>query len=133
MHAFVSSLMIAVIGVQAVFGCCWHHAHFHLQCARPTALAAGTGHCCKHHHGGDSKPAKPCEGKADCQGVASYLLPQKVRIDALQSIAPLDLVAVESGLGIAPAAIACFRNYSGEFTAGLPPLRLHLLHQSLLN
>ena len=107
MHAFVSSLMIAAIGVQAVFGCCWHHAHFHLQCDQSTVHTAGPGHCCKHHHGDDGRPAKPCDGKTDCQGAASYVASQKVRIEGLQQIAPFDIAcaaAIRDGSGR-----ACFR------------------------
>src|SRR5262245_41696979 len=91
MHAAVSSLMIAVIAIQTVFGCCWHHAHLHIQCAQASLLATLATErvtCCKHHHHqDDSKPARPCEDRTACQGTAGYVLPQKVRLDHSHGIA----------------------------------------------
>ena len=86
--------------------------------------------CCKHRHESESKlPQKPCKGHGECQGICTYLVPQKVQIDSPQAFAPFDLVAIVADTQIASAArweLACCQI---EIE---PPLRLHLLHQTLL-
>lgn len=132
MHAILSSLMAALLFVYAAFGCCWHHAPS-TRCYEGLAQASQPVKCCKHHHDSDNKlPQNPCKSHGECQGVCTYIVPQKVQIDSAHVLAPLDLVASVSVLTdaqIAPAA----RWELARFQVDLePPLRLHLLHQSLL-
>src|SRR5262245_26482536 len=106
MHSILSSLTAAALFIHTVFGCCWHHAHAAVQVEVPAAVVKHA--CCKHHqHDHDSKqPAKPEKCCDDCEGACSYVLPQKVQIDAPTSIASFDLVAITPQL--ADAQIVAF-------------------------
>jgi hypothetical protein len=133
MQTFVASLMSAVLAIQAVFGCCWHHAHFHLHCQRSLAQAAAPAKCCHHHHASESKPVEPpCQGHDDCQGSSDYLVPQKVQLDATETVAVFDMPAIVSLLSATPGAAQFSYEYAGSRSTIELPLRLHLLHQTLL-
>lgn len=133
MHAVFTSLMAGLLFIHTVFGCCWHHAHSYGECQHALAEASQPVKCCKHDHESESKlPQKPCKGHAECQGVCTYLVPQKVQIDFPQVIAPFDLVAIPSVLTDAQIAAAARWELACCHTEIEPPLRLHLLHQTLL-
>lgn len=133
MHAILSSLTAAVLFIHTVFGCCWHHAHAGLQ--NTGSVAVSEHACCKHHqHDGDSKqPTKPVKCCIECEGTCSYVLPDKVQIEAPRSIASFDLVATLPQLADAQIASATWSHVGDSPHGALPPLRLHLLHQLLLN
>jgi len=130
MQAFVASLTAAVLFIHTVFGCCWHHAH---QCEHGSTVSQ-PAKCCHHHqHDSDTKqPEKPCQGDIECQGTCSYVVPQKVQVQAPQWIS-IDLLAVLPSLAnqqIDSAAACEARLWLPVLT---PRLRTHLLHQVLLN
>ncbi len=128
MQAFVASLTAFVLFIHTAVGCCWHHAH----CSMPSVSMAA--HCCHHHHHGDQnrQSENPCRDKVNCEGTCSYILPQKVKIEAPQWVA-IDWLAVLPSL----ADCQIGARPSCEALASLPhpvlPLRTHLWHQVLLN
>jgi hypothetical protein len=130
MREFVSSLTAAVLFIHTVFGCCWHHAH---GCEHETDAASTQGlPCCDHQHDGDrSHDHQPCS--VHCTGGCNFVLPSKVRVAAPQWIA-LDAFAMSH---VSPWNLALLPQVRAEWHRPLvafpPPLRLHLLHQLLLN
>jgi len=133
MHAFLSSSMAVVLLIHAAFGCCWHHAHYCVPHQASIAVAEPTG-CCQHRHHGDSEQREqPCGCKVECHGTCAYVLPQKVKIDAPQAVAFIDLVATLPLLADAQTLSASWCSIGDGPLAAAPPLRLHLLHQLLLN
>jgi hypothetical protein len=133
MHSVLSSLTAAVLFIHTVFGCCWHHAHACVQHGAPSVATESA--CCKHHqhHGEGNQPVKPGKCCVECEGTCTYVLPQKVRIDAPQSVASLDLVATFPLLADAQIASASWSHVGDCPHGALPRVRLHLLHQLLLN
>ncbi len=134
MHAVLSHSMAALLFIHALLGCCWHHAHRSAPSESTPAQTSKPVACCHHQDEGESEqqPQAPCDGRLECQGICTYLPPQKTQIDFAQVLLPFDHVAVLPAAGsdcLAPTA-------SWEFNCGpldlKPPLRLHLLHQILL-
>jgi len=128
MHRLLSILTAALLFIHTVFGCCWHHAHHgeHDQ----SSATSGSTLCCHHaEHSGDSEP---CERHVECEGACIYVLPQKVAVEAPQELA-VDLPVVLPSLACQQVESA--RTWeAGRFLHGsMPPLRIHLLHQVLLN
>jgi hypothetical protein len=134
MHAAVSSLMVAVLAVQTVFGCCWHHAHWHLHCNRSRVEAAAPVKCCHHHqHESPGQPSpEPCQNHDECQGLSVFLLPQKLQIEASHCITAFDIAAIVPSLADGQVATGFFGADVACSSSIEPPLRLHLLHQTLL-
>src|SRR5438105_7800221 len=104
MQAVLSISMAAAVFIHTVFGCCWHHGH---RCNHLVAIGVVQPvKSCEHHqHESDRRqPGTPCKCKVECQGTCSYLVPQKVRIDAPQVVAFFDLVAAQTSLADVQAA-----------------------------
>jgi hypothetical protein len=131
MQAFIASLMAAVLFIHTIFGCCWHHAH---ACEHSPPIAISQpAQCCHHHHNGsDSKQQHtPCRCNVDCEGACTYVVPQKVKVEAPQHIA-IDMAAVLPSLaGESVEVTAAWKALSSPNHLA-PPLRAHLLHQVLL-
>jgi hypothetical protein len=127
-------LTAGLLFIHTVLGCCWHHAH--RWDGRGAALVAEKAHCCPHHD--DQKSQQP--GPDDCRQerceTCTYLLPQKVLIDSPQSaqfLAALDLAAVLPQAADTIGLGASRRGFCAGLFDAAPPLRLHLLHQTLRN
>lgn len=131
MQAFLNSLTAALLFIHTAFGCCWHHAH---ACGKDCSLSVLPASCCRHHqHRGDSKqPERPCKCKVECEGTCTYIVPQKVKVEAPQWIT-MDLLAVLPSLADHQTEAASFRETISSLPDWVPPLRTHLLHQVLLN
>jgi hypothetical protein len=132
MQAFLNSLTAALLFIHAVFGCCWHHAH---ACGKDCASAVTKpAPCCHHHQRCDDgkQPERPCKCNFECEGTCTYILPQKVKVDAPQSIT-LDLLAVLPSLADRQIEAASSWETVSSLPDWAPPLRTHLLHQVLLN
>jgi len=134
MRAVVSSLMVALLAIQTVFGCCWHHSHWHLHGHSSLAREAEPVKCCQHHHQeSESQPSpEPCNHHDECRGLSAYLLPQKVQIDASHSVPAFDMATSVASLAEDQIACPFLWGDVGCSHAIEPPLRLHLLHQTLL-
>lgn len=132
MQAFVANLTAAVLFIHSVFGCCWHHSH---ACDRITAVAMSQStKCCHHRHDeSDSKQQeKPGKCEVDCEGTCTYVVPEKVTIEAPQWVA-IDLLAVLPSLSERQIEAATSWEALLAQSDLAPPLRIHLLHQVLLN
>ena len=132
MQAFLNILTAALLFIHTVFGCCWHHAH---ACGTDCASAViKSAPCCHHHqHCDDSKHSeRPCKCKVDCEGTCTYVVPQKVKVEAPQSTT-MDLLATLPSLAEHQIEAASFRETISSLPDWAPPLRTHLLHQVLLN
>jgi len=131
MQAYLNSLTAALLFIHTAFGCCWHHAH---ACGKECSLSVRPASCCHHHqHRGDSKqPERPCKCKVECEGTCTYIVPQKVTIEAPQSIA-MDLLAVLPSLAARALETTASHEAGCPLPDLVPPLRTHLLHQVLLN
>ncbi len=127
MQAFVANLTAALLFIHTVFGCCWHHA----QCS--TVAVSEAAHCCHHHqHSSDSKPhERPGKCNVECEGTCTYVAPQKVKVESPQWLT-IDLPVLPSLAGPQVEA-ASFREFVSPLPDWLLPLRIHLLHQVLLN
>lgn len=135
MHIVLSSLMAALLGIHAFFGCCWHHGHRCAECTPSATQVAQPAKCCHHHQGTDEKQhgkQTPCKCFLECHGVCIYVPSQKVQLDSPELIVPLDFVAVLTAFSDMQQASTAPWEISRGPTAVSPPLRLHLLHQILL-
>ncbi len=132
MQALVSSLMAVLLLANAVVGCCRHAV---LDCATADGFGATVAKaepCCQHEPDEHGQPHGPGGCTVECYGACTYLPPERSDTDLADGVAPLDLVPLIHPLlttgcdGPArPSAALPATGYS-------PPVRLHLLHQSLL-
>jgi hypothetical protein len=132
MQAFIANLTAALLFIHTVFGCCWHHAH---ACEHVTSIAViQPAKCCHHHHheNDGKQQQKPGKCKVDCEGTCSYVLPQKVTIEAPQWVA-IDFLAVLPSFADGQLEAAASWEALPSLFDLAPPLRTHLLHQVLLN
>ena len=134
MDRVFTSAIAALLFIHTACGCCWYNAHKNAACGHPH-LPGLAGTCCQHDNratDGDESSDGPCRCRLECQGVCTYLPPQKAQIDPPHLSIPFDLPAPPSASADAHFASA----WRGEFASGpiepRPPLRLHLLHQILL-
>ncbi len=131
MHAVVSSLISATLLLHAVLGCCGHHAHKNV---RSHGRMIETTACCHEHQDSSRQhtPAPPCQDPSDCQGVCTYLPPQKTQFEIPLTPTPLAAVSMANPMA-----------YAGSFNApawldalfcnvAAPHVRLHLAQQVLL-
>jgi len=143
MHAVISGLIAASLLLHAVLGCCRHHAHEGLGCTHCVRnRAAETVACCHEHDepaAGDAgeytdehAPATPCPGDSTCQGVCSYLPPQKSQfqiplLPTLFALVPTPCVLADTSQPTSPAWLDAL------FGTGVAPhVRLHLAQSVLL-
>lgn len=138
MQTVLSSLLAVTLGIHAMLGCCWHHAHDCTNCrtGRDQVAKASCCHgaCHAHRHADeipddrDAAPKQPCSH--ECAGVCIYLGGIK-SIDAGYQ-PEFDLVGIVS----IDAPMVCVRlgsvNGVVDWLAPPPPLRLHLIQQVLL-
>lgn len=145
MHSVLTHITAGLLLVHALLGCCWHHAHGCSRC-RPAAASASPAcsHAgCKHHNERDQArhsdrpnhddkvPKAPCKCPTECQGVCTFLPPQKVQVARSHAPLPFDFIAAAT---VAPDSQ--LQAGTRQTLCGLlkpePPLRLHLLQQILL-
>ena len=131
MQDFLSGTMAASLFIHTVFGCCWHHAHSHVQGSDATAFQAES--CCSHHDQSDHKPLqKPCKCNLECEVGCIYVAPPKVQIDSPRGVAPFDLAAIISASADDQIMSTARWDLASRPVAIELPLRLHLLKQMLL-
>ncbi|HEY2413326.1 MAG TPA: hypothetical protein VGI40_13835 [Pirellulaceae bacterium] len=132
MQAFVASLTAATLFIHTVFGCCWHHSHA-FEHSLAVAVSQPARCCHHHHHDGDNKQhQKPGKCKSDCEGTCTYVVPQKVTIEAPQWVA-IDALAVVPSLSDRQIEVAASWEALPSPSDLAPPLRTHLMHQVFLN
>lgn len=130
-----SAAVAALFFMHTACGCCWHRAHESAACN--SCLCDQAVGVCQHvqcasdgraSDGAESSDA-PGGCEFECQGVCTFLPPQKPRIDAPRSLAGFDLLT---------AASASFEARGGSWRGAAaelrfeqvgPPPRLNLLHR----
>lgn len=141
MRSIVSLIAAAAFLLHVWLGCCAHHHH---------AAAAEAWHACHsaeeharhahHHHGaaqhehetppGHDSPADPDRPHAHCEGDHCAITVAAKTVLAKQTCsAPLPLAADEQLTGSLASVSAAIDSGGGI----LPPVRLHLFYQVLLN
>jgi hypothetical protein len=133
MRAIVSNLTAAMLLVHALVGCC---RHLERNCVRHESATEGVSvmaACCDHCRGQNESSPRPEKCGCECQGVCTYLPPQKTLIDAPHSIISFDFLPIDPPLAdnCLASANALLEQSSSCSCPGLP-LRLHLLHQIIL-
>jgi hypothetical protein len=142
MRLLVSGLMAVLLLANAVFGCCRHSM---LACGLPDRVSNKPGasstpesaDACCCHHGQDEQDEQserhaPCECSLDCYGACTFLPTEKSETELADAVAPLDLVPLIDRLLTAGYDGDAGPNAASPSTGYSPPVRLHLLHQSLL-
>ena len=124
MQAFVSKLMVTLVLAQAVSGWCCHRPCHCLEGEAAEVSAEMTAGDCCH----DDNHAGQCH---ECLGFCTFVAGAKSQVVRPEAASGFDLAATTprpatTRLGMEQGAA------SGESNHLAPPVRLHLLHQSLL-
>jgi hypothetical protein len=133
MHAIVTRLTAAALLTHALVGCYGHHALSCVQCENVPMVALSSATCCDHGSPAEEHPPSiPCKCMLSCHGGCVSLPPQKTHIDAAPPAAWFDFVVVDqTAVGQHFGSFFDWERGKIQF-AHQPPLRLHLLYQSLL-
>lgn len=136
MQAFVSKLMAILVLSQAVSGwCCHRPCHCSAGEAAEISLTeigiCGHSECCHDDHEGLILNASSHCQCHECQGFCTYVTGAKLQIARSHTMIGLDAVATTDAAQAQLAATQWWQISAASVHLG-PPLRLHLLHQSLL-
>ena len=135
MRAFSSILMASLLLIQAVSGWCWHPARDCTGLGLSAAPVAWTVRCCNCDREGakEEEPSQaPCRCRLECSGICTYVPPVKTQIDAPQLVVDFDHLAISPALADSQAVSTNWTQVAYGASELAPPLRLHLLHQTLL-
>ena len=135
MRAVSSILMASLLFIQAVSGWCWHPAREGTGLDNSVAPIESTVRCCDRdcEDAREGEPSQdPCKCRLECSGVCTFLPPEKTLIDAPQLVAGFDHLSVFPALAESQDVSANWTRVVHGPSELEPPLRLHLLHQSLL-
>lgn len=130
MQAVLSHLLASLLLIQALTGWCWHCPHD--TCSDQVAEAKNSSTCCCHESRQHDDSTIPEQCPRECQGFCVYVSSVDTQVDLLQ----LDISfhcqvqVIDSLLAASPAPVAWDRIV--DSVDSRPPLRLHLLNQSLL-
>lgn len=130
LQSLMTLLITAIFVVHGLLGCCWKHQETYAVCDETKSSAEQRPCCCDHHRANQQghSPVKPCE--LECQGLCTYLPPQKILIDAPGLANPFDSLAIiPISWDSRHMAIAFLGDRIYDSSESEPPLRLHLLHQ----
>jgi hypothetical protein len=132
MQAFVSKLMVGLVLAQAVSGWCCHRPCHCLESEAAQVSTAVTGDecCCGDHTTLTVHASSHCQCH-ECLGFCTYVAAAKANFARPQAAFGLDLVAVNPGLASTQLSVEQGAGNRESVQLG-PPVRLHLLHQSLL-
>ena len=134
MQAFVSKLMAALLVAQAVSGWCCHRPCHCLDGEFAEAMAAveDCDHArCYHDHDRVAFNAAPHCQCHECQGFCTYVTSAKSQV--ARSVSDFGSVLATATVDLShPQLTLAEAARSGEPIQLEPPVRLHLLHQSLL-
>lgn len=133
LQIYLHSLLAGATLVQALSGWCHQHGAECAQCdSRPVAVIRAM--CCQHH-GGDSQLIRqaqlPCECGVRCHGFCIFVTTAKAQLDVPRE-SSLDFACPLAATMKSCAACSVYFDDGFDLVACQPPLRIHLLHQSLL-
>jgi hypothetical protein len=133
MRAIVTSSMAAMLIIQSLTGWCCHGSRHVLQTRTCAAARYSVAGCCERcNKNSDTAPQPiPCQCY-ECLGVCTYLPPEKTQLDDSRLDQRFDLVAIAPVLNHTHLVCAPRWLLAAESVPPEPPLRLHLLHRSLL-
>lgn len=147
MRSIFTHLTAGLLFIHAVLGCCWHHAHDCDHCAAkvtanaegptrqlPAAFSLLANHACQEacHDAHDGQSPGPCPCKFECQGVCTYLPPQKANVDIPGAAGWQELFAVPPRSFASQVAGFSGAEHCPVPVIAPPSLRRHLLYQILL-
>ncbi len=126
--------MAALLLIQAVSGSCWQptRACIGLETARGVA---STHSCCEtgcEDEGEGNSTEGPCGCDLECSGICTYLGSEKIDFDSAQLIVAFAHALVQSALADSQSVPTNWTQILCGTSEIEPPLRLHLLHQTLL-
>jgi len=135
MRTVASLLMAGLLLLQSLTGLCCHHP---CDCARVESAMAeqhphsnsGCCHHCKSDHHQQVPTPTPCK-RNHCLGICTYVRSSKVQIDDSWQYAAIEVLNISAISVQAPTSPTIAGDESNSHLAE-PPLRLHLLHQSIL-
>ncbi len=127
-HTVLPHLLASLLLIQSMTGWCWRCPHD--TCPKVLSQAAGQITCHCHEHSKSEKPKTPDNCPRECQGFCVYASTSDTNVE-LPHFDP----TVDSAV-IAPLLGGFSTHVSWELVSNSvdsrPPLRLHLLNQSLL-
>jgi hypothetical protein len=122
-QALLSTAMAGLLLLHAAAGVAWHHES---GCAEGGAEA-----CCSCGHESAPAPAAPCQCHWECETCCNYLPAPKVHVDRAADVAFTP--AADAAIGFLHTSLSdSFSGFALATEAAAPPVRLHLLNQSLL-
>jgi len=138
MRSFLANLAAAALLFHAFAGCCGQGLKScadccHLVQSGNRAEARG----CSHDHDADDDhsaphPSPPCKCQLECHSVCIALPPQKTVLDAAHDFTTFELAVINPSLPAGQAPTSADWERARVSVESGPPMRLHLLHQSLL-
>jgi|GEM_PF-4049109 len=135
MRAVSSILMAGLLLIQAVSGWCWHSARDYARLGTSASPKAWSVSCCDGDCEGtqDGEPSQdPCKCRLECSGICTFVPPEKTQIDAPLLAVGFDHLAVSPALADSLALSTRWTQVVFGASKTEPPLRLYLLHQSIL-
>jgi hypothetical protein len=134
MRIAFTSVLAASLLIHAALGCCRHCAQETCDCDHAPISLAMESACCHDHHDSAHKHGHekhdPCKRHSTCHGMCNYLPAQKSQTGKILSLVPVHITletATADGVRLAGY-------HDAELTGRpfQPPLRLHLLLQTIL-
>jgi len=136
MHRFLFILGCTVVLLHALGGCCWHHAHAECVACQDDPPKASS--CCYHHshdeddHRGSGGEQREQEHDRGCDtGSCDFVVPERETLVELGPDCVTALTAADTGTACLPTGFTG-RSLELQLTRSSPPLRLYVLHQTLL-
>lgn len=133
MHAILSHLLASILLVQALFGWCGRPPYKEVNCDT-SAGTFSTKSCCNQcgTNAQGEHPVGPCKCEFECQGVCTYVRPEKTLVDSSQWSLLALFLEVDPALAGSHSAFGSIGVRACHPLDSKPPLRLHLVHQVLL-
>lgn len=142
MRSFISATIVVAIALHTVLGCCWHHSHESAEVVQAKTKSTDSAKTCRCHSRSkkrsqsperndsqrqESKKSCPIPCGEKCDTVAL----SRVQHDDATVVTLVSLLYTLDQSFLTPAVLTSHVEVDNGLV-GIPPLRLHLLHQLLL-